>query len=230
MASPFLEDRAALGALATAGVLTAQQLPRLFHHLADLERLSSRGLGELDASDVASPHALREIRGGDARLAELLFCDMQLACSAFVRQTRALTHARVELALGPLTDALGRLAVHAPALANAEVVLTAALGRSGRVYLDAPRPVIYAGLPREAPTPFDTIALLVLHELAVVLGPGSYRLAERASLDAVTTLVAGTPFATPFARRVERLDLSAIASSKEARDATADVLKRLRGG
>ncbi len=233
VAGPFHEDRAAIAALAAAGVLTAQHLPRLFQDLAGARRVGARALAELTPSEVASPVALATIQRGDARLAELLFCDLLLAEEELARHALPSAREAVASALAPVRAAVARLARLAPSLApttraGPQIVLTSALGGAGRVYREAERCCIYASLPCPTREPFEATALLVLHELAVALGPRAHRIAERAALDAVAELVQGTAFAPAFRARTQDLDLRSLASSEEARATTLTVRARLQ--
>lgn len=232
----FREDEDALEALATTGALASQHLPRLFHDLAQLHATGGRPLAELDPGDVARPNTLRALLRGDARLAELLFCGMQLAAPAV-----ACAPTPAGATLGPLESALRALAEHAPGLRVAgAIVLTCALGASGRVYRDDARPAIYVG----AALPPEQGALLALHELAVsvamtvsasvsasasvALATACHLPAERVALDAVTALLRGTPFAATQASRLAGLDVGALPPSSEVTGLTASVVARLR--
>ena len=212
----FDEDRAALQALASAGILSCQHLPRLFRDLAQLRATGGRGLADLGPEDVARPTALWALRAGDARLAELLFCGLQLAAP--------LVGERADRDLDGLRRALDALAACAPGLGTAgAVVLTCALGSSGRAYRDDPAPEIYVGGGLAA----DAAALLALHELLVVLAGAPHGVAERAALDAATALVRGSPFAATQAARLGGLDLRELPTSAEVRGITAALVARV---
>ncbi|HQY62353.1 MAG: hypothetical protein IPF92_23295 [Myxococcales bacterium] len=221
----FREDRAALGALAASGVLACQALPRLFRDLAQLRATGARGLADLAAGDVARPEVLRALRARDARLAELLFCGMQLAAPLVA--TALADRDRAEADLDALQSALSALATWAPGLRSAgTIVLTRALGASGRAYRDGASSDaldIYVG----GELPADRAALLALHELLVVRAAAAHGPAERAALDAATELVRGSPFAAAQSARLEGLNLRELPSSREVRQITSALVARL---
>lgn len=227
-ARPFDEDRPALLALAQNGVLTAQHLPRLFPDVEAFLATAKKSVRELSTDDGADADCLLALQSGDARLAELLLCDMALAASSFEATEGAEAEARTTSALPAVKANVRALAATAPQLASLDIVVTAELARAGRGFLRRARPLAYVGLAAGEDAAAATHATLVaLHELAVMLGPADHAIAERAAIDACAMLVQKTAFRDAFAERIASLDLSAIATREAAEDATRAVLARL---
>ncbi|MFO0643629.1 MAG: hypothetical protein U0183_30665 [Polyangiaceae bacterium] len=209
--APFEDDRDALLALSSTGLLTAQWLPVLAAPEAarpwvvEAAKRPFDALGEIFGTD-ARVHA--RMRRSDTRLAELLLCDMALAYDTFVTELLPAVQAD-EPSRERLADTLAELEGRLPGLGRASVVATALLGPSGRVFRDT-QPIVFIGFSKTFPD-VDEAALLALHEVAVLAANAPYAEAERAAIDAVGRLVQGTRFEPFFARRVGRLDLRALA-------------------
>lgn len=209
--APFEDDRDALLTLSSGGLLTAQWLPVLAAEdaarpwVVEAAKRAFEDVGALEATDTRV-HA-RMLRS-ETRLSELLLCDMALAYDPFANDLLPKVRAS-DGALSRLESSLGELAATMPGLTRAHGVVTALLGPSGRVF-PGQQPTVFIGLSSNHEDA-DEAALLALHEVAVVAANAPYAMAERAAIDAVTRLVRGTRFEHAAARRVERLDLGALA-------------------
>lgn len=219
--APFEDDRDALLALSSTGLLTAQWLPVLAAPeaarpwLVEAAKRPFDALGEVSGTD-AVVHA--RMRRADTRLSELLLCDMALAHDTFVTDLLPTVKAD-DLLLSRLASTLAELEATFPGLGRAGVVATALLGPSGRVFRRS-QTLVFVGFSKTFPEP-DEAALLALHEVAVLAASAPYAEAERAAIDAIGRLVQGTRFEPVFARRIGRLDLRALAPR-----GTVDALER----
>jgi hypothetical protein len=219
--APFEDDRDALLALSTGGLLNAQWLPVLASPDAARSWVFEAGrrpFDELAGVDGTNAAAHARMRRADTRLAELLLCDMALAHDTFANDLLPTVRAD-DPSLSRLASTLDELGATLPGLGRASVVATALLGPSGRVFGTA-QPMVFVGFSREWRDE-DEAALLVLHEVAVVAANAPYAEAERAAIDGVARLVEGTRFEPVHARRLGRLDLRALAPR-----GTVDALER----
>lgn len=228
----FAESDAAYRALAADGVLVAQLLPRLFRADAPLvptlREAAKRAFSELGALEATNPQVHRAMSRGAVALSELLLCDMALAAPAFAAEGYPALATHTEAAIDPLRDALATIEGLVPRIGVARVVACAALGISGRVYGTPDVPLVYAGVGEgeDAPT---MAALLVLHEVAVVNARAPYAVAERAAIDAVTEVVAGSALESAHARRIGQFSLDSLAATATAatvRDRLVALLRR----
>ncbi len=231
--SPFIEDRVALMALQASGALDAQLLPLLHLELEDFTRSAPRRLAELGPEDVADQAILARLARPESPLVELLRCDMALCSRDFAELYARSIAPSMEAGISATRASLGSLAVRAPALGRFSLVLSGVLGRRGRGFAGR-RATLFAGapMPWNDLGPEDT-ALLLLHEAAVLLadvgpdGEARHRKAERAAIEAVRGIVAGTPHQGPFEAHLASLDLSGIAMASEVRAETAALVLEL---
>lgn len=241
---PFEEDRAALGSYSRGGLLGAQWLPRLFAEaeqpLAALKHAAQTPFAELRGDRRINPSAYAAIRRGDSTLTELLLCDMALAAGAFARDVADELEVQKRGLRPSLHDALAELAEIAPRLQSVVPILAVSLGISGRIFPEDGPPTIYVGGSEGPVGPASRESgLLALHELAVLGALASastltseedadYIKSERAAIDAVNVLVRGTTFEDDQARRLARLDLSALPEPLAHAELARHVVERLR--
>ncbi|MBK8217314.1 MAG: hypothetical protein IPK71_26610 [Myxococcales bacterium] len=208
--APFEDDRDALLALSSTGLLNAQWLPVLAAPesarpwLVEAAKRPFDALGEVSGTDAVVHGRMRR---ADTRLSELLLCDMALAHDTFVTDLLPTVQADAP-SLSRLASTLAELEATFPGLGRASVVATALLGPSGRVFRLS-QTIVFVGFSQTFPDP-DEAALLALHEVAVLAANAPYAEAERAAIDAIGHLVQGTRFEPVFARRIRRLDLRAL--------------------
>ena len=185
---PAEEDAEVMGVLyaRTEGAALLHALPALHDDLPAFCASAAKGLGELEAHEVADHDLLRALLGIDRRLAEIVRCAMALAARAYgsahaERVEPELRRAAAEIA--PLFDDAMDLM---PAMRHFRVELVHPLGPRGRVIgrrILVGAPVPWCGLPPAHPV------LQAMHECAVACADGERRAAGVAAPQAGDTYV-----------------------------------------